>query len=36
MWESILPGLKSAGSIKSGLELAAIMKIPVVDETPSK
>jgi hypothetical protein len=38
MWtcESIRPGLNKAGSIISGLELAAIINTPVVYETPSK
>lgn len=34
--ESRRPGLKSAGSIKSGLELAATMKTPSMEATPSR
>ena len=36
MCESIRPGRSTAGSIKSGRELAAIINIPVVEDTPSK
>lgn len=35
-WESSLPGLSNAGSIKSGLELAATIKTPYIEATPSR